>query len=170
MKNLVNVKNLINVAKYNFNHFMSDSVQVENLEIGATQNGGATKLSNGVYSNVESTKTIKNLHSGNQIAVYIPSTLDTDTVIDNSEYVEKYLYHLQANYPKTVVTVANTQGSWYSDNTESVVIEKITILTVDTEEITEKDIQIMQAIGTQVREEMSQDAVSITFNGSLALV
>lgn len=153
-----------------FNFYMSDIQEVQSLENGALEHGGATKTASGIYSNIENSDMIQVYEGHNEVAIYIPSTLDTDQATDSTEYIEKYLYSIQAHYPSQAVAMTATQGSWYSDKTNEVVIEDITILSMNLEDITQIDLDNMQVIAEQVKRDMSQDAVSITFNGSLALV
>ena len=98
----------------------------------------------------------------------IPSTLDADIEIDNSEYVAKYLSILNKEYKK--ITVNNSMGSWYSDDLNKVIIEKNTIITINSKNLSAEDINSMLNLAILIREDMKQEAVSVLVNDSLCIV
>ena len=151
--------------------FMGGYKVVNSLESGAIENGGATLMSNGqVISNIEKDNFISINKNNNVLRLFIPSTLDVNNSVDNIEFVEKYYNLIESIYPNKTITITNTKGSWYSDTTNSVVIEDITILELNIKELRESDIRIFLSLGLQVKEDMKQDAVSVMCNDALCLV
>ena len=151
--------------------FMGGSKVVNSLEVGAIENGGATLMSNGqVISNIEEDNFISINKNNNILRLFIPSTLDVNNSVDNIEFVEKYYNLIESRYPNKTITITNTKGSWFSDTTNSVVIEDITILELNIKEVRENDIRIFLNLGLQVKEDMKQDAVSVMCNDALCLV
>lgn len=149
--------------------FLGNRIKVNSLETGAIKNGGATKLNDGIYSNIESDNFIRVNKNSNTLSVFIPSTLSADQNINNSKYIEKYYNIIEKAYNDTI-TVLKTKGSWYSEDMDKVIIEDITVLTVNIKEVTQNDVNFFLNLGLQVKNEMSQEAVSITINNSLCLV
>ena len=151
--------------------FLGGSKVVNNLESGAIENGGATLMGNGqVISNIEKDNFISINKNNNILRLFIPSTLDVNNSVDNIEFVEKYYNLIESMYTGKIITITNTKGSWYSDTTNSVVIENITILELNIKEVKESDIRIFLNLGLQVKEDMKQDAVSVMCNDALCLV
>ena len=102
---------LLNSKKFKqISFFLANRKEVNSLEEGARLYGGATLLEGKIYSNYEDGNFIKLLEEKNSISIVIPSTLDADIEIDNSEYVAKYLGILNKEYEK--ITVNNSVGSW----------------------------------------------------------
>ena len=150
------------------NFFLANRREVSSLEEGAKLYGGATLLDGRFYSNYEDGSFIKLLEGENNISIVIPSTLDADIEIDNSEYVAKYLSILNKEYKK--ITVSNSMGSWYSDDLNKVIIEKNTIITINSENLSVEDINRMLKLAILIREDMKQEAVSVLVNNSLCIV
>lgn len=144
--------------------FLGDSKQVKSLKEGSKLYGGATKRNNKVYSNIESDNFITINNNVNTLSVFIPSALNADNKISNTEYVTKYYKMIKANYD-TKVTLENTKGGWYSDDLDKVIVEEIRL-----EEVTQSDISFFLNLGLLVKQDMSQEAVSVNINSSLCLV
>ena len=160
---------LLNSKKFKqISFFLANRKEVNSLEEGAKLYGGATLLNGKIYSNYEDGSFIKLLEGKNSISIVIPSTLDADVEIDNSEYVAKYLSILSKEYEK--ITVNNSVGSWYSDDLNKVIIEKNTIITINSENLTVEDINSMLNLAILIREDMKQEAVSVLVNDSLCIV
>ena len=160
---LLNSKNFKQVS-----FSLANRKEVNCLEEGAKLYGGATLLNGKFYSNYENGSFIKLLEGENSISIIIPSTLDADIEIDNSEYVTKYLSILNKEYEK--ITVSNSVGSWYSDDLNKVIIEKNTIITINSENLSAEDINSMLNLAILIREDMKQEAVSVLVNDSLCIV
>ena len=160
---------LLNSKKFKqISFFLANRREVNSLEEGAKLYGGATLLNGRFYSNYEDGSYIKLLEGKNSISIVIPSTLDADIEIDNSEYVVKYLSILNKEYKK--ITVNNSVGSWYSDDLNKVIIEKNTIITINSENLSTEDINSMLNLAILIREDMKQEAVSVLVNDSLCIV
>lgn len=151
--------------------FLGGSKKVNSLEEGSKLYGGATQIGNEIYSNCEGTENIKINKKSNKIALFIPSTMDVDSAINSSEYVKRY-YNLIKMYfhNNSDIIIHNAKGGWYSDDMQKVVVEDITIIEVVTDKLDEMAINYMLEMGLDVKKTMNQEAVSVTINGSLALV
>lgn len=151
--------------------FMSDRVRVESLTDGAMRFGGATRFpSNYYYSNIETDNYIT-LHDDNilnEISLFIPSKIGMKTV-DNSKQIKEYSALLKSHFNTDVIPF-NTNGSWLDEKTHKVIIEDICILSVFTTNLLKEDIQTVINLAKKLRDEMSQDCVSVYVNNSLILV
>lgn len=160
---------LLNSKKFKqISFFLANRREVNSLEEGAKLYGGATLLEGKFYSNYEDGNFIKLLEGKNSISIIIPSTLDADVKIDNSEYVAKYLKILNKEYEKIIVN--NSMGSWYSDDLNKVIIEKNTIITINSKNLNAEDVNSMLNLAILIREDMKQEAVSVLVNDSLCIV
>ena len=160
---------LLNSKKFNqINFFLANKREVNSLEEGAKLYGGATLLGGKIYSNYEGDDYIKILEKNNAISIIIPSTLDADVEINNAEYVSKYLSLLNKEYKN--ITVCDSVGRWYSDDFNKVIIEKNTIITINSNNLTAEDINSMLNLGILIKDDMRQEAVSVLVNDSLCIV
>ena len=160
---------LLNSKNFNqVNFFLGGRKEVNSLEEGAKKYGGATLLGGKIYSNYEGDDYIKILEKNNAASIIIPSTLDADTEIDNAEYVSKYLNILNKEYKN--ITVCDSVGSWYSDDLNKVIIEKNTIITINSNNLTAEDINKMFNLAMLIKDDMRQEAVSVLVNDSLCIV
>lgn len=164
------ITTLINSKKFNFNFFLSNSKKVSSLETGAIENGGATKINNQVYSNIEGSENIIINNENNTISIYVPSTVRTNKKINNSKYVNFSIDYLNQLYTNNDITYENTQGSWYSEDMGKVVVEDITIISLNLATVNETDIQNFKTIASFIKYTMVQEGVSIGINTSLAIV
>jgi len=150
---------------------MSDRKKVNSLEAGAIENGGATKFDDAIYSNIEGNNFIELKENNNQISIFIPSTMDINNKIDNKYYVKKSINYLERYYNITNnLKYYKTIGSWFSDSLNKVIIEDITIITLQLIELKESDINIFITLANMIKSEMNQEAVSIAINESLAII
>ena len=147
--------------------FLSSRKEVASLD-EARVYGGVTKFDGKFYSNYEDNNCITLVGGENKLSVIIPSTLDADKSIDNTEYVEKYLLLLAEKYSD--LSVEKSIGSWYSENLDKVIVEENCIITVSLKGATERDINILLDLGLMVKKEMTQESVSVLVNDSLCLV
>jgi len=162
---------IINSNKFNFSFFLSDRKKVDNLEAGAIENGGATKFDDAIYSNIEGNNFIELKENNNQISIFIPSTMDINNKIDNQYYVKKSINYLERYYNITNnLKYYKTIGSWFSDSLNKVIIEDITIITLQLIELNENDINIFITLANMIKKEMNQEGVSIAINESLAII
>ena len=166
MKKSINVNSLKGIE-----FFLGGIEKVNSLEIGARKNGGATLFKDGVYSNYDNGENNIIIDSKkNTISIIIPSTIDADKEIDNKKYVNYYSSIIK-NYAKFKnVFFYNSRGSWFSDNLNKVIIEKNTIITIEVDDLTSKDIMFMINLGKIVKKDMSQEAISVIVNNALCLV
>ena len=166
MKKSINANSLKGIE-----FFLGGIEKVNSLEIGARKNGGATLFKDGVYSNYDNGENNIIIDSKkNTISIIIPSTIDADKEIDNKKYVEYYSSIIK-NYAKFKnVFFYNSCGSWYSDNLNKVITEKNTIITIEVDDLTSKDIMFMINLGKIVKKDMSQEAISVIVNNALCLV
>jgi len=156
---------------FNFDFFLSDRKTVSSLAYGAEMFGGATMFKEGmIYSNVENSEYIEINKDNNSISLLIPSTVEINKTTDNNEQVMHCIKQLQKYYSNKNITYYDTKGSWYSDTLEKVVIEDITIITVDTATVAEQDIEIFIELAEYIKQDMEQEGVSIAINNSLAIV
>lgn len=156
---------------FDFSFFLSAKENVESLEQGAMKNGGATIYKDGsIYSNIKGDDFISTNNKENAISVFVPNTMDVNTVIDNTEYVEKCINMIKDRYNLSNLFIYTTKGSWYSEDNEKVVIEKITVLEVKLRLLNEVDIKYFIKIANMLKEDMRQEGVSLQINNSLAIV
>ena len=162
---------LLNSKLFNqISFFLSNKTLVSSLEDGAKKFGGATKIENTIYSNIEGDNNIKVNEDQNSISLFIPTTINADEKIDNTEYVLKYLNYIQNHFSGATIVTRNTNGAWYSEDMNKVIIEDITIIEVNTNELNQLDINYMLNLGLSVKKEMNQEGVSVSINSSLAIV
>ena len=166
MKKSINVNSLKGVE-----FFLGGMEKVDSLEIGAQKNGGATLFKEGVFSNYDNGENNIIIDSKkNTISIIIQSTIDVDKEINNKKYVEYYSSIIK-NYAKFKnVFFYNSIGSWFSDDLNKVVIEKNTIITIEINDLTIKDIMFMINLGKIVKKDMTQEAISVIINNALCLV
>lgn len=160
---------LINSKKFNFQFFLSDSKKVASLEEGARLYGGATQFDDGIYSNIEGDEYIKINKNKNSISLFVPSTANVSRYVNNSYYVN-YCYNKIKSLYNNNIKYYDTRGSWYSEELKQIIIENITIITLKTDKLTEKDIKIFIQLAKWIKKEMQQEGVSIAINAALAIV
>ena len=161
----------INSKLFNFQFFLSSNKKVKSLSDGAISHGGATKFDDAIYSNTEGSEMIELKESDNEISIFIPSTSDVNNKIDNKKQVKKSVNYLKRFYSITDnLKYYNTEGSYYSEDLNEIIIEDITIVTLKLDTLTESDIQIFTDLAEIVKKDMSQEGVSIAINTALAIV
>ena len=159
----------INSKLFPFSFFLSDRQEVDSLEEGAKKYGGATKFADSIYSNIAGSEYIKINNSDNTLSVFIPSTNNVNQKVDNSDMVRYAVNYLRRNF-NTDVVYYDTKGSWYSEDLQEVVIEDITIITVNLSEVTATDINLLVKLAGYVKQKMNQEGVSIAINSALAII
>ena len=160
----------IDSKKFNFSFFLSDRKKVNTLEEGARIYGGATQFNNGIFSNYEDDSNIRINKYNNNISIFVPSTMEINKKADNSEIIQYIVKQLKQEYNTDNIIFYDTKGSWYSDSLNQVVIEDITIISVDLATVTEKDINLFIKLSNYIKQKMSQEGVSIAINTALAIV
>lgn len=161
---------LLNSKNFNFQFFLSDNKQVNSLEAGAKENGGATKYNNGIYSNIPGSEYMTINESYNKLSVFIPDTISVNNTIDNKYYIREVQNMIKNLYNNSMITYYKTEGSWYSEDLNKVVYDNITIMSIELSTITEADINNFINIATWIKIEMQQEGVSININNSLAII
>lgn len=163
--------NKINSNKFNFQFFLSSSKKVNSLEAGAVENGGATQYEDGIYSNYEGNEFIELKKSDNEISIFIPSTINVNSQVNNMEYINKSINYLEKYYSITNnLKYYKTKGSWFSEDLQKVVYDDITIITLKLDVLAESDITIFINLANIIKRDMSQEGVSIAINTSLAII
>jgi hypothetical protein len=162
---------LLNSNLFNqISFFLSGKTIVNSLESGAKLYGGATKIENVIYSNIEGDNNIKINENNNSISLFIPSTLNTDTEVDSKEYVTKYFNSIDKHFNNATLFLHNASGSWFSDDLQKIVIEDIVLIEVVSNTLSQSDINFMLNLGLNVKRDMNQESVSVSINDSLCLV
>lgn len=161
---------MINSNSYNFQFFLGSRQKVTNLYDAARSYGGATKYDDGIYSNIPLDEFIRINEINNNLSIFIPSTINTNEKIDNSSFVLETVNLLENKYNITNMKFYNTEGSWLDEKENNVVVENITIITVEVNEVSEDDILFFINLANIIKYKMNQQAVSISINDSLAIV
>ena len=161
---------LINSKKFNFSFFLSDKKRVNSLEEGARLYGGATQFNDGIYSNIEGNEFITINENKNNISLFVPSTVNVNQKVNNSYYVNYCYNKIKSLYSNNNIKYYDAKGSWYSEDSQKVVIEDITIIALELNTITEVDIYNFIQLANWIKKEMRQEGVSIAINTALAIV
>lgn len=161
----------INSKNFNFQFFLSDSVKVKNLKAGAIQYGGATRTKNYVYSNIAGSDYITINDNNNKLSIFIPDTINVNQKADNQRFIDYAIEYIQRNFNNpNNIQFEKTKGSWYSEDLQKVVYDNITIISFESDNITETDINIMIILASYIKQHMQQEGVTITINNSMAIV
>ena len=145
--------------------YLANRIQVESLEDGAVQYGGATLIDGKIYSNVEESEELK-LNMKNTVGILVPTTIEVNTIIDNKKYVEDVENTIK-DFGKTI-NKFDSKGSWYSD-TEGVVIEENTIVTFESNG-NPFDLQLLKYLAEKLKTDMKQEAITIILNDGIAII
>ena len=145
--------------------YLANRIQVESLEDGAVQYGGATLIDGKIYSNIEESEELK-LNMKNTVGILVPTTINTNTTVDNKKYVKEIEDTLK-DFGK-ITTKLNSKGSWYSD-TEGVVIEENTIIKFSSNGNI-FDLKLLSYLAEKLKTDMSQEAVTIILNDGIAII
>ena len=160
----------INSNLFPFSFFLSDRIKVNTLEEGAKTFGGATKFNDAIYSNIAGNEYITLNKTNNTISLFVPSTIDVNKKADNTEQVNYCIRQLKRYYNNANITFYDTTGSWFSDDLQKVIIEDITIISLNIATITEQDINIFVSLAEYIKQSMQQEGVSIAINTALAII
>jgi len=160
----------IDSKKFNFSFFLSDRKKVGSLEEGAIKYGGATQFDDAIYSNYGNSDFIRVDNNRNNISIFIPSTINVNQKINNFYYVNYSYNYIKNLYSNNNIKYYNTKGSWFSEELKKVVIENITIITLELNTITEADIYNFIQLANWIKQEMQQEGVSIAINTALAII
>lgn len=163
---------LINNNKFNqITFFLSGNVEVKDLRTGAIMHGGATEFNGIPYSNVQGSSYFTvNEAEENIIRILVPTTVNVDQQINNKSFVDKYLSMVRNNYNFKDIKTYNTVGSWYSEELQKVVYDYSTVIEISMKKIDENIINYFLDMGLKIKSDMTQEAVSVFINKSLAIV
>ena len=145
--------------------YLANRVEVESLEAGAIEYGGATLINGKIYSNIEESEELK-LNMKNTVGILVPSTVEVNTTVDNKKYVENIENTLK-DFGKAI-SKFDSKGSWYSD-TEGVVVEENTIVTFESNG-NPFDLQLLKYLAEKLKSDMKQEAITIILNDGIAIV
>ena len=145
--------------------YLANRVEVESLEAGAIEYGGATLINGKIYSNIEESEEL-NLNMENTIGILVPSTVEVNTTVDNKKYVEEVENTIK-DFGKNI-SKFDSQGSWYSD-VEGVVVEENTIVTFESNG-NPFDLQLLKYLAEKLKSDMKQEAITIILNDGIAIV
>ena len=145
--------------------YLANRVEVESLEAGAIEYGGATLINGKIYSNVEESEEL-NLNMKNTVGILVPTTIEVNTTIDNKKYVEDVENTIK-DFGKAI-SKFDSRGSWYSD-TEGVVVEENTIVTFESNG-NPFDLQLLKYLAEKLKSDMKQEAITIILNDGIAIV
>jgi hypothetical protein len=155
---------------------------MEVVEYGAEEetikrNGGLTVIGDVLYSNYCKDDYIRiNRAELNCIRLYIPTTTNVNEKADREqiqEVIRQYSYYMNECFGAYPV-LKSAYGSWYSEDLKEIVRERILILEVNTVLNSRYEslmkIQRVVNVARRLRDEMSQECVSVQVNDSLLLV
>jgi hypothetical protein len=142
---------------------LSEKRLVNSLEEGAKMYGGATKIGDTIYSNYNESDMFEIKDYNNIVGIIVPGTLDVNTKIDNFKFVNQVLEMLGNRLVQNV----EVQGAWTMENGD-VVIEDNNLITFTTNNLIQ-DLELLKNIAKYLKVSMSQEAISIIVNDSLAI-
>mgnify|MGYP003291802090 FL=1 len=151
---------------------LSERKFVESLEEGARLYGGATKIDNEIFSNYNENPIFDifdendTMFTTNLVGLIVPGTVDVDSQIDNTEFVEYVINRLE-NVGKTDILNYDVEGSWVMENGD-VVIESNNMILFDSK-CDEFDMNLLKELAEFVKISMNQEAVSIVINDGLVI-
>lgn len=103
-----------------------------------------------------------------KFSIYVPSTVDVDKPVDNAEYVEKTCRFLADSFGGC--TSYKASGKWISAD-GNLVSEDVTICYAYCKMADYfKSISAVKKFARELCAEMSQEAISVEFNGKLAFI
>ena len=162
----------LNVQKIFGGFSLSERKFVESLEEGARLYGGATKIDNEIFSNYNEATEFDifdendTIFTTNLVGLIVPGTIDVDSQIDNTEFVEYVINRLE-NVGKTDILNYDVEGSWVMENGD-VVIESNNMILFDSK-CDEFDMNLLKELAEFVKTSMNQEAVSILINDGLVI-
>lgn len=104
---------------------------------------------------------------GEQVAIYVPSTVNATEQVDSEEMVGYVISELTRMFGGTTTTKG--RGSWLSDE-HGVIVENVTIVRANTDMLKPAQAEKVAELAMFVKSEMSQESVSIEYNGTLMFV
>ena len=103
-----------------------------------------------------------------KIAIYVPSTVNVNCPIDNTEFVHEVMNRLSDMFGGATSTPA--QGAWRAENGE-LVTEGITIVySYCTSEQAALHMPSVMALCDKMKKDMSQECITLEYNGQIAFI
>ena len=102
-----------------------------------------------------------------QHGIIVPSTINVNEVIDNTEFVE---YVSRKFKVLGDIEVYAGVGSWYSEDLKEVIVEDNKIITMITDMDPSVVLQYMRLIALNLKDMMTQEGISIIVNDGLVIV
>lgn len=168
----------INSKKFNFQFFLSDKINVNDLEQAAREYGGAThnQDTGDMFSNVPGSEFIE-IKEGelNRLSVYIPDTMSVNQAISKEQHQEivyQIVHKIYDRYGSKGITPSYEKGlgSWYSEELQQVVYDNIIIASVHLEKVTQADIKFFCSLARYIKRAMKQEAVTVAINIAMGLI
>ncbi|MCV6589089.1 MAG: cache domain-containing protein [Marinobacterium sp.] len=111
---------------------------------------------------------INRVERTHQVAIFIPTTINVDTVVDTSAYVEKTMALLGEKFGGATCSQAN--GVWNSSKGELVNEVVNVVVSYTTEDALSQYINDIIEFVREVKTELSQDAMALEVNKKLILI
>ena len=103
-----------------------------------------------------------------KVSVYVPSTVNVSEQVDNSEQVTSVIRELSGLFGGATATQA--VGGWVSESGETI-LERVTIVySFCTSEQLREHFEDVYGIAQRIKQEMSQEAVTLEINGQVKFV
>lgn len=103
-----------------------------------------------------------------QIKIYVPSTVNVNEKIDNSEWVDKSLKFLSSEFGGA--TASKALGAWVS-NSGSLVKEDVTLVFAYADQgKLEMSIDRIYMYCLNMKKQLSQEAIALEINGEMYLI
>lgn len=104
-----------------------------------------------------------------KVAIYVPSTVNVNQSIDNSQFVSKVAVELSKLFGGATQTKA--VGSWFSQELNKLVTENVTIVYSNcTKSDLEKHLLQVVNIASQLCSDMTQECISLEINNVLHFI
>lgn len=98
------------------------------------------------------------------VAIYVPSTVNATESVDSEEMVKYVISELTRLFGGTTTTKG--RGSWLSDE-HGVIVEDVTIVRANMLALKPEQAEQVVKIAKRVKSLMSQECVSMEYNGTL---
>jgi len=103
-----------------------------------------------------------------KVSIYVPSTQNVSEQVDNTVQVKNVIRELSGLFGGATATQA--VGGWVSESGETI-LERVTIVySFCTSEQLREHFEDVYAIAQRIKEEMSQEAVTLEINGQVKFV
>ena len=103
-----------------------------------------------------------------KVSIYVPSTQNVNEEVDNTEQVKSVIRELSGLFGGATATQA--VGGWVSESGETI-LERVTIVySFCTSEQLREHFDDVYAIAQRIKEEITQEAVTLEINGQVKFV